>query len=227
MIRWRAPGPYVVAFTERGGGVSTGGYASLNLGSRGDDRARMAENRRLACAELGLDASRLALNRQQHRATVHRGVAGEWRVGDALWTDEPGLPLLALTADCVPIAIVTTGGTPALAVVHAGWRGLAAGVVEGAAAALPDGPKAAAIGPAIGPCCYEVGTEVSTRFEPDLVEGRMLDLWTAAERALGRAGVTAVERLDLCTRCHHDRFFSHRASGGVHGAQGVIGALAG
>ena len=207
--------------------MSTGGYASLNLGSRGDDRARMAENRRLACAELGLDASRLALNRQQHRATVHRGVAGEWRVGDALWTDEPGLPLLALTADCVPIAIVTTGGTPALAVVHAGWRGLAAGVVEGAAAALPDGPKAAAIGPAIGPCCYEVGTEVSTRFEPDLVEGRMLDLWTAAERALGRAGVTAVERLDLCTRCHHDRFFSHRASGGVHGAQGVIGALAG
>src|SRR5262249_55963461 len=60
VIRWRAPGPYVVAFTERGGGVSTGGYASLNLGSRGDDRARMAENRRLACAELGLDASRLA-----------------------------------------------------------------------------------------------------------------------------------------------------------------------
>lgn len=225
MIRWEAPGPYLVAFTERDGGVSTGHYASLNLGSRGDDRARMAENRRLACAELGLDPERLTMNRQQHTAHVHRAVPGVVQVGDALWTDEPALPLLALTADCVPVAIVASGETPGLAVVHAGWRGLAAGVVEAAAGVLPPGPKAAAVGPSIGPCCYEVGEEVSARFDSDLTRGRMLDLWAAAERSLRRAGVGSVERLDLCTRCHHDRFFSHRASSGAHGAQGVIGAL--
>jgi hypothetical protein len=227
MIRWEAPGPYVVAFTERDGGVSAGDYASLNLGSRGDDRARMAENRRLACDELGLDPERLTMNRQHHTANVHRAVPGTVEVGDALWTDEPGLPLLALTADCVPVAIVAAGASPAIAVVHAGWRGLAAGVVEAAAAALPEGPKAAAVGPSIGPCCYEVGDEVAARFDPDLTQGRMLDLWTAAEHSLRRAGVATVERLDLCTRCRHERFFSHRASGGVHGAQGVIGALVG
>ena len=227
MIAWEAPGPYVVAFTDRDGGVSTGDYASLNLGSRGDDRARIAENRRLACAELGLDLERLAVNRQHHTARVNRAVAGGSEPGDALWTDEPGLPLLALTADCVPVAIVTTSGPPALAVVHAGWRGLATGVVEAAAAALPAGKKAAVIGPAIGPCCYEVGPDVAAQFDEDLVRDGLLDLWAAAERALGRSGVTSVERLDLCTRCHHDRFFSHRASRGAHGAQGVIGALAG
>jgi copper oxidase (laccase) domain-containing protein len=82
------------------------------------------------------------------------------------------------------------------------------------------------IGPAIGPCCYEVGREVAEVFDADLVSGRLLDLWTGSERALRRAGVEEVERLDLCTRCHSDRFFSHRASE-RHGAQGVIGAVAG
>jgi copper oxidase (laccase) domain-containing protein len=83
------------------------------------------------------------------------------------------------------------------------------------------------VGPAIGPCCYEVGPEVAERFDADLVSGRLLDLWTASERALGKAGVEHVERVDLCTRCQSDRFFSHRASGGLHGAQGVVGAVAG
>ncbi len=227
MIRWNAPGPYVVAFTTREGGVSTGAYASLNLGSRGDDEERIVENRRLACAELGLDAGRLAVNRQHHTAVVNRASPGLREVGDALWTDEPGLPMVALAADCVPIAIATASGAPALAVVHAGWRGLAAGVVEAAVAAVGPAETAAIVGPSIGPCCYEVGPEVSERFDDDLSQGRLLDLWAAAERALRRAGVASVERLDRCTRCHHDEFFSHRASGVPHGTQGVIGALAG
>jgi polyphenol oxidase len=227
VIRWDAPGPYVVAFTTREGGVSSGAYASLNLGSRGDDPERIAENRRLACGELGLDASRLVVNRQRHTARAVRAGENGGEPADALWTDEPGRPLLALAADCVPIAVVTTGAHPAVAVVHAGWRGLAAGVVGAAAASLPDGPKAAMVGPAIGPCCYEVGPEVAERFDADLVSGRLLDLPSAAERALRAAGVDRVERLDLCTRCHRDRFFSHRASGAHHGAQGVIAALAG
>jgi purine-nucleoside/S-methyl-5'-thioadenosine phosphorylase / adenosine deaminase len=228
MIRWEAPGPYVVAFTTREGGVSTGAFASLNLGSRGDEPDRIAENRRRACEELGLEPDRLAVNRQRHTAKANRaspGVTGE--VGDALWTHAPGLPLLALAADCVPIAVVSTNGTPGLAVVHAGWRGLSAGVVEAGVAALGASRTAAIVGPSIGPCCYQVGPEVSDRFEPDLTHRGMLDLWAAAERALHRAGVGSVERVDICTRCHPERFFSHRFSGPRHGAQGVIGALAG
>jgi purine-nucleoside/S-methyl-5'-thioadenosine phosphorylase / adenosine deaminase len=227
VIRWQPPGPYRVAFTTREGGVSAGDFASLNLGSRGDREAAVRENRRIACAELGLDPCRLALNHQRHGTTVNRArPGGAAESGDALWTDRPGVPLLALAADCVPIAIVATDGSPALAVVHAGWRGLAGGVVEAAVAAVAAPRSAAMIGPAIGPCCYEVGPEVSTRFDGDLTRGGMLDLWEAAARALARAGVARVERADLCTLCNPGLFFSSRRSGhGRHGSQGVIGAI--
>jgi YfiH family protein len=148
--------------------------------------------------------------------------------GDGLWTDEPGLPLLALSADCLPIAVVRENGArPALAVVHAGWRGLADGVVAAGVEALGEGPKAAVIGPAVGPCCYEVGPEVSARFDADLTRDEILDLWSAAERALRRAGVARVDRVDRCTRCNPELFFSHRRSGPVRGVQGVLGAVGG
>jgi len=226
VIHWDAPGPYVVAFTTRAGGVSKGGFASLNLGARHDLPERVAENRRRACERLGLDPARLCVNRQRHTATVNRAEAGvEGRVGDALWTEESGLPLLALGADCLPIAVVTTDGRPAVAVVHAGWRGLAAGVVEAAVRALGSGSTAGVIGPAIGPCCYEVGNAVAARFDPDLTTGRMLDLWRAGERALQRAGVGRIERLDLCTSCYPELFFSHRRDGTRRGTHGVLGAV--
>jgi len=228
MIRWDVPGPYVVGFTTRVGGVSEGPYASLNLGTKRDDPTHVGENRRRACAALGLDAARLAVNRQRHSPTVHRAEPGvREEPGDGLWTDEPGLPLLALGADCLPIAIAATNGRPALAVVHAGWRGLAEGVVAAAVQALQGRPTAAAVGPAIGPCCYEVGPEVSSLFDADLTRGRVLDLWRAAERALVRAGVGRVERVDLCTRCNPELFFSHRRDGPVRGLQGVVAAIAG
>ena len=228
MIRWEAPGPYVVAFTTRVGGVSEGPYASLNLGARGDDPERVAENRRRACASLGLDAARLSVNRQRHSPTVHRAEPGiRDEPGDGLWSDEPGQPMLALAADCVPIAVAATEGPPRLAVLHAGWRGLAEGVVESGLRALGGTRAAAVIGPSVGPCCYEVGPEVAARFDADLTNDGVLDLWTAAERALRRAGVQAVERVDLCTRCNAELFFSHRRSGRQRGAQGVIGAVAG
>jgi hypothetical protein len=114
-----------------------------------------------------------------------------------------------------------------LTVIHAGWRGLAAGVVDEAVRALGSRPTAAAIGPAVGPCCYEVGPEVSDLFDADLTEGRMLNLWVAAERALKRAGVERVERVDLCTSCNAELFFSHRRDGTARGVQGVIGAVTG
>jgi YfiH family protein len=228
VIRWEVPGPYVVAFTTRVGGVSDGPYASLNLGTKGDDPARVAENRRLACEALGLDHARLAVNRQRHSPTVHRAEPGvRDEPGDGLWTDEPGVPMLALSADCLPIAIASMNGRPGLAAVHAGWRGLAEGVVDAAVAALGGSPFAAVVGPAVGPCCYEVGPEVSALFDADLTRGRILDLWSAGERALRRAGVERVERLDLCTRCNPQLFFSHRRDGPTRGLQGLIAAIAG
>lgn len=232
MIRWDAPGPYEVVFSTRAGGVSEGCYASLNLGRlTGDDVERVDENRRRLCAEVGGELGRLALNRQVHSADVHRAEAGRHgRPGDGLWTDEPDLPVLAFAADCLPIALVRADGErPAVAVVHAGWRGLLAGIVGEAARTL-GGELAACVGPAIGPCCYEVGVDVSepfaAAFGPDVVRVRTLDLWTAAERALRAAGVERVERVDLCTSCNPELFFSHRRTGLPRGVQGVIARVA-
>jgi copper oxidase (laccase) domain-containing protein len=138
--------------------------------------------------------------------------------------------MLAMSADCLPIAVARTGETPALAVLHAGWRGLSGGLIAAGVARLREESThtrlAAIVGPAIGPCCYEVGPEVSSLFDPDLTTGRKLDLWTAAERALLDAGVERVERVDLCTRCHPELFFSHRRDGRARGVQGVLGAVA-
>jgi hypothetical protein len=227
MIRWEQPG-YLVGFSTRVGGVSEGPYASLNLGRRtGDEVARVDENRRIACAALGLDDVEVVVNRQTHSIDVHEAnPGGEVAAGDGLWTDRPGLALLALAADCVPIAIARADGPRRLAVLHAGWRGLSDGIVARGVAALGPGPTAAVVGPAIGPCCYEVGPEVSARFDADLTSGRLLDLWAATERKLRDAGVATVERVDLCTRCNPELFFSHRRDGKPRGTHGVIGALA-
>ena len=232
-LRWDAPGPYEVVFTTRVGGVSEGPYASLNLGRKtGDDVERVDENRRRACAEIGADVERLALNYQMHSALVHRarpGARGE--PGDGLWSDEADLPILALSADCLPIALARSNGrAPAVAVVHVGWRGLLAGMIESAVAALGGGALAAAVGPAIGPCCYEVRDDVAgpfrARFGPGIVEAGRLDLWRAAEDALKGAGVAQVERVDLCTACHPELFFSHRRDGKPRGVQGVLARVA-
>jgi hypothetical protein len=232
MLRWDPPGPYDVVFSTRLGGVSEGPYASLNLSRlSGDEVERVDENRRRLCAEVGADADRLALNHQVHSAAVHRAAAGRrGEPGDGLWTDEPALPLLALTADCLPLALARAHGErPGIAVLHAGWRGLLGGVVGVGVAALGGG-LAACVGPAIGPCCYEVGPEVAepfaAAFGADVVRGRNLDLWTAAERALRAAGVASVERVDLCTSCNSDLFFSHRRTGEPRGVQGVVACVA-
>jgi polyphenol oxidase len=231
VIVWDAPGPYVVAFTTRLGGVSTGPYASLNLGLlTADAPANVEENRRRACAEVGADPGRIAMNRQVHAATVNRALAGErGRSGDGLWTDERGLPMLKLTADCLPIALARLTGTPALCVLHAGRLGMLEGIVASGVAAVANGSLAAVIGPGIGPCCYEVGPEIREAYRArfgNVVHGRNLDLWTSAERALHEAGVRNVERVDLCTACNPDLFFSHRRDNGVTGRQGVIASVA-
>jgi YfiH family protein len=234
ILRWEAPGPYAALFTTRQGGVSEGPFESLNLGKAvGDDPDRVDENRRRVCAEAGADPELLTLNRQRHSTTVHRAEAGSRGVpGDGLWSDQRGQPMLALSADCLTIAIVRANGdAPALAILHAGWRGLLEGIVEEGCAALGDAELAAAVGPAIGPCCYEVGEEVAEPFErrfgAGLLHGRKLDLWTAAERALHSAGCADVHRFDLCTRCNPDLFFSERRTGRPRGTHGVLGLVAG
>jgi copper oxidase (laccase) domain-containing protein len=176
-----------------------------------------------------------------------------WEQCDGLWSDEPGQPMALVTADCLPVAvcrsqsrdgarhaheIVTSArqGLPAaLAVLHVGWRGLLGGIVaEGCKAVagergrLPEAlPLAAAIGPGIGPCCYDVGADVAGPFREtfgaDVVAGGKLDLWTACERALRAAGCDDVHRVDRCTSCEPETFFSHRRDRGRTGRQGVIG----
>jgi copper oxidase (laccase) domain-containing protein len=124
-----------------------------------------------------------------------------------------------LVADCVPLVL---SGNGAVAAVHCGWRGVAAGIVERAVEkvrALGGDPLSAAIGPAIGPCCYEVGDEVLARFG---AAGPMLDLTAIVARRLEGAGVAAVAATGICVSCNADLFFSHRRDGGVTGRQGAL-----
>jgi YfiH family protein len=233
VIHWQADG-YEVVFTTRLGGVSEGPYASLNLGRKtGDDVERVDENRRIACESIDADVEKLALNYQVHSNRVVRAAAGaRGEHADGLWTDEPGLPIMAISADCLPILLARTNGeVPAVAVLHAGWRGLLEGIASSGVRALGGGSLAAAIGPAIGPCCYEVREEVAgpfrDRFGDDVVRDGRLDLWTSAERALRAAGVERIERFDRCTACETETFFSHRRDAGNTGRQGVIAYVAG
>jgi polyphenol oxidase len=239
VIRWEVDG-YEVAFTTRVGGVSEGPYASLNLGRKsGDDVERVDENRRIVCEAIGADLEQLALNYQVHSSRVLRAApAMRGEHADGLWTDEPGLPILAMSADCLPIVLARAragADKPAVAVLHAGWKGLLAGIVAVGAQALGDGATLrAAIGPGIGPCCYEVGEEVAApfreRFGDDVVRERRLDLWTSAERELRAAGIERIDRFDRfdrCTACEPETFFSHRRDAGRTGRQGVIAYVAG
>ena len=231
VLRWDVDGPYDVVFSTRVGGVSEGPFESLNLGRRtGDDVECVDENRRRLCAEVDADEQALTLGFQTHSTVVNKAEAGSRGVpGDALWTDESRVPMLALGADCVLLAMARTNGAePALAVIHAGWRGLLDGVVATTAEVIGPG-FAAVVGPSIGPCCYEVGEEVAApfreRFGDRIVTDSKLDLWTAAEQAALDAGAESVERVDLCTRCRADLFFSERRTGRPRGTQGVLGVV--
>jgi YfiH family protein len=219
-------------FTTRRGGVSTGPYASLNLGLLTDDDGDDVRVNRDRLAEIvGAPWARFARGRQVHEASVRRvteapdGEPPEPADGQA--TALPGVPAIVLTADCMPIALAADG---AVAMLHAGWRGLAAGIVEEGVRALRemggDGPVHAAIGPAAGVCCYEVGEEVHAAFAaegPGVREDRRLDLKLIARRRLEAAGVGEVLDVALCTMHEPTSlFFSHRRDGGVTGRQGGV-----
>lgn len=231
LIRWDAPGPYVVAFSTRQGGLSEGAYESLNIGLlTHDNRAVVEENRLRLFTAVGADPEHVSWPKQVHGAEVVR--AGErGRPADAVWSDERGEALVVVTADCVPVALARTGGdVPAVAVAHVGWRGLLAGVVPATVSALGGRLIAAAVGPGIGPCCYDVRDDVARPVQATLgsglVERGRLDLPGAVARALEAAGCVRIDRLDECTACSPERYFSHRRDDGVTGRQGAIALVA-
>jgi YfiH family protein len=210
-----------VAFSTRLGGVSEPPYDSLNLGLLTEDADEAVfENRRRLAASLGLEPEQVVFARQVHGTRLLRHPREEGVVeADGHVVTEPGPAPLVFTADCLPVAL---HGPEGLAMVHAGWRGLAGGILAAAAEAV--GATRAAIGPGIGPCCYEVGEEVLTAFAGlgDVAEGRMLDLPEVARRLLAEAGVEQVESAGLCTSCEAELFFSHRRDHGRTGRQAGI-----
>lgn len=241
-------GELIHAVTTRHGGVSTGQWSSLNLTKgTGDDPAAVEENLRRASAALGVRREDLVSPNQRHTANVRRATCvdrGQVLTGyDILITDAPGVPLLLRYADCTPILIYDPVRR-ACAVVHSGWRGTVQGAARAAVAALSTefdsrpADMVAAIGPAIGPCCYEVGQDVvdavqSAFDRPDALlpakktGRRHFDLWTANWRLLSEAGVGKIVTAEICTACHTDEFYSYRREKGKTGHFGALMALRG
>jgi YfiH family protein len=246
-IRWLQadlPGA-TAAFSTRVGGDSAPPFDSLNLGVfTEDERDVVVENRLSLATALGFEPERIAIGRQVHGAALatHGGPQDPSpfaRPGSAIpevdghVTAESSLALLVFAADCLPIALAGPGG---VAMLHCGWRGLVAGIVARGVEAV--GATDAAIGPGIGPCCYEVGEDVLDAFagvglgptgrKPrymsgnrpvDTVSRRELDLPEVARRLLREAGVERVEPCGLCTSCEGELFFSHRRDAGRTGRQ--------
>jgi YfiH family protein len=214
--------------TTRRGGVSSGPFASLNIGRlTADDGANVDENRRRVAALTGCPRERFLYGRQVHGSTVRRateppGPARPPAEEDGQATALRGHPALVFVADCTPVLLVADG---AVAAIHAGWRGTAAGIIDEGVAALREvggkGEITALIGPGARSCCYEVGDDVHAAFEPyDARRGRNLDLPKVLRAQLDGA---TVHESGLCTMCHPGLFFSHRRDGGVTGRQaGVV-----
>ena len=235
MIGLSLPGARVF-FSTRRGGVSDGPYESLNLGIlTDDDPALVSENRRRLAVGARLDPASVAMGWQVHGTDLlewdgppeHGGFAApgaELPKVDGHVTSAPDLGLIVLVADCYPVALATPARA---AMLHCGWRGLAGGILERALERFGGERPAAAVGPGIGGCCYEVGEEVLDAFAglDGVAAGRMLDLRAVIARKLEAAGVEHVEHVDHCTSCRDDLYFSHRRDDGVTGRQAGMVAL--
>jgi YfiH family protein len=220
-------------FTTRDGGISAPPFDTLNLGGLvGDDPGCVEENWRRLERATGLGFARV---RQVHGARVVRAArpGPPLEEADVVLSAEPGVAACVSIADCVPV-LVADPATGTVAAVHAGWRGtLARAAAEGVAAlaraaGAPTERLLAAVGPSIGPCCYEVSADLAARFRAELGpavvadgERPRLDLWGANARVLADAGLRAerIEVLRRCTSCERDLFFSHRRDAGRTGRQ--------
>jgi polyphenol oxidase len=226
------PSPAGAVCSTRDGGVSPAPWASMNLGAAvGDDPLNVAVNRARFAGLL--DGARPAWLRQVHGTRVLRLRAADLDAplpdADASWTDEPGIACTVQVADCLPVLLATRDGR-GVAAAHAGWRGLAAGVLEHTMAALCDGTGAspedlvAWLGPCIGPSAFEVGADVREAFEadaehlvysprPDGAARWRADLPALARARLMRAGVGHLSGGGWCTVSEGSRFFSYRRDG--------------
>lgn len=224
------------AFSTRLGGVSEAPFDRLNLGVlTDDDEGAVRENRGRLAAALRLDPARIPIALQVHggdlvshaspqRPSPFAEPGSPLPEADGHVATEPGLAPLLFVADCLPVALSGPGG---VAILHCGWRPLAAGIIAKGAAAV--GATDAAIGPGIGPCCYEVGPEVLAEFAglgEGIATGRMLDLSEVATRLLRGTGVERIESAGLCTCCEKELFFSHRRDEGRTGRQAGLAWLA-
>ncbi|WP_447771535.1 peptidoglycan editing factor PgeF [Pseudomonas kilonensis] len=217
---WPAPARVKACVTTRAGGVSLAPFDSLNLGDHvGDDPAAVAENRRRLTDQFAITPAWL---QQVHGIAVVEADPAQVATADASWTDTPGIACTAMTADCLPVLFCNRAGTR-VAAAHAGWRGLANGVLEATldSLAVPADEILAWLGPAIGPQAFEVGPEVREAFIAQLPQaaqaftaspnaGKFLaDIYTLARLRLAARGVTAVYGGGLCT-VTDPRFFSYR-----------------
>ncbi|WHS59513.1 peptidoglycan editing factor PgeF [Pseudomonas sp. G2-4] len=217
---WPTPGRVKACVTTRGGGVSLAPFDSLNLGDHvGDDPAAVAENRRRLTDHFAITPAWL---QQVHGIAVVEADPAQVATADASWTATPGIACAAMTADCLPVLFCNRAGTR-VAAAHAGWRGLANGVLEATldSLAVPADEILAWLGPAIGPQAFEVGPEVREAFIAQLPQaaqafvpshnaGKFLaDIYALARLRLSARGVTAVYGGGLCT-VTDPRFFSYR-----------------
>jgi len=220
---WPAPAHVRAFVTTREGGVSRGAYASLNLGTQSGDDPQDVERNRLVVRE-HLPSMPRWLTQVHGTAVADLDAMEDSEVAraDAAVTGEPDRVAAVLTADCMPLFFSDSRGSR-VAVAHAGWRGLAAGVVENTLRAMQADPRdiVAWMGPAIGPAAFEVGPEVreafvaadadaSDAFRPHTPGKFMADLYALARRRLARAGVHSVHGGGFCTVSEADRFFSYR-----------------
>jgi YfiH family protein len=224
---WPAPAAVRAVATTRSGGISQGPYASLNLGIHvGDNRGHVGSNRGRLTEAAGLPATPVWLNQVHGTRIADPAGVDEDITADGATTVRPGVVCVVLTADCLPVLICDRAGQR-VAAVHAGWRGLAGGVVARAVASFTDNGIAAAeliawLGPAIGQAAYEVGDEVKASFEmaadsaafaPNDRGRWQCDLYALARHRLAALGVEAIYGGRFCTHAESTRFFSHRRDG--------------
>lgn len=224
---WSAPASVRAACTTRGGGVSTGAYAGLNLGlGSGDDPAAVAENRRRLVAGLALPETPAWIHQVHGRRVVELPGDEVGPDADACWTRQRGVVCAVQAADCLPVLFCDDAGS-VVAAAHAGWRGLAGGVLEATVAALPVPASSlmAWLGPAIGPEAFEVGAEVREAFvaeDPAAAAAfraaagagkHHADLFVLARQRLARAGVQRVSGGGISTHADPARFYSFRRDG--------------
>ncbi len=225
---WPAPPGVRALITTRAGGASRGAYAGLNLGLRaGDDAGDVARNR--ASVRQWLPAEPLWLRQVHGTTVVEADAVEEGPEADAALARRQGTVCAVLSADCLPLLLCDEAGTT-VAAVHAGWRGLCAGVIEQALRAMQRPPQAllAYLGPAIGPQAYEVGAEVrqafiaadagggaesAAAFAPGRPGKFHADLYALARARLARGGVARVYGGGYCTYTERERFYSYRRDG--------------